>query len=124
MRATILLLMLLLIPMTIAPGANAGVCVGDPGARVCTGYTVLSSDCRFGAVAVNGIWVEGLALIGEVTWEYCAGGLTYRGHSIDALAISWSDTTYQGERSCGIYTPFNGVATDCAYGPPYLPILV
>lgn len=106
----------------VMPPASAGICVG-----VCVGYTVIQSDCRIGAVAVNGVFVpiEGAGgfLIGEVTWELCSQGIVARGHSIEALA-SWSDMTWNGARQCWIGAVVDSVAIDCALAPPYLPILI
>ncbi|HUR69424.1 MAG TPA: hypothetical protein VM370_09275 [Candidatus Thermoplasmatota archaeon] len=124
MRPLLLLVPLALLAPALAPPAAAGVCAE----LVCVGYTVVSSDCRVGAIEVNGVFIRDPAgggfLIGEVWWRVCGDGYTSSGHSIEALSQGWYDMTWNGERSCSVSTSAASVPTDCALGPPSLPILV
>ena len=126
MRALPLLLALGFATSLLVPPAAASTCVTDPNGTVCVGYTVISSDCRVGAIAVNGLFLDlpgvGGFLAGEVFWEVCANGLTVSGHAIEAFGVGWYDMTVNGERSCWIYAGVDA-PTDCAQGPPYLPML-
>ena len=132
MRSTFRILLLLLAPLLLAapllaPTGAASTCVVNPELSACVGNHVLSSDCRVGAVRVNGVFAGapsfGGILAGEVFWHLCFPGYDITGHSIEVLSQGWYDIGFNGAHTCGVYTSVAGQETDCGLGPPYLPTL-